>query len=426
MIPQKNTNRKVFVAFTQEEYIYFSKIFNLLDYEKRGKISSDSVFYFLRDSRLNDKVLKELFVLICQKDINYIDKDEFFIMLRLLALAQNNIPFNVNSLQKNTPIPPLPIFVFFQKTNLLLKENLFEITDNLEKTYLKIFNEKKDTRKDYISKLRTLLIWNEKNPNNTNINEEIMKSLEPLKHKDFLNKKEFIVGCYLLFLSRIIKMPIKLPKSLLKYIGRNTTTNTINNYNYNNNNITNQNNKIYSIELKKEYMKASRNNNNKGIYNIKNVNQFYNQDEKTKTLNNNIINQKSNKNNKSNLINIDKKINYKEMDESGLEIDNTLKLLEEAKQKKSISLSNSKTTTSHSNNNSSINQNKIEKKEYVYSNNMTNYIYSNNSIFGNNNINSCSFTQAQSQPKNNQNLLRTIASNQNISSFFNNMKGYYL
>ena len=409
MNPQKNINKKV-LTFTLEEYDYFSKIFNLLDYEKMGKISSDSVFYFLRDSKLNDKVLKTLFILVSQKDTKYIDKDEFFKMLRLVALAQNNIPINVNSSQNNTTIPPLPIFNFVQKTNILKKENLFEITGEFEKKYLKLFNEKKDTRKDYISKLRTLLIWNEKNPNNININEEIINSLEPLKHKDFLSMKEFIVGCYLLFLSRIIKMPIKLPKSLLKYLERNTTINSTNTHN---NNIKSGYNSIHSIELKKEYMKTSPNYNNNYINNSKDTikisKQLTNQYEKNK-IKNDIINQKSNKNNKSILNNNNKNNNLQVVEDSGLEIDYTLQLLEEAKKRENYSIPNSKAMTAHFNNNISFNQNVIEKTKYVYSNN--------NSILKNNNINSWILNQSQSQKNNKQNLTTTIAPNQSPVSFF--------
>ena len=321
----------------------------------------------------------------------------------------------------------------------------------MEKTYVKLFNEKKDTRKDFISKLRTLLIWNEKNPNNTNINEEIMRSLEPLQNKDFLNVKEFIVGCYLLFLSRIIKMPIKLPKSLLKYLGRNTNIIFINNNNYltnennkryqlvkkeymkispdntynnyitnqnntklqiikkeymktspdnknNNNNLTNQTNKRYQI-LKKEYMNINPDNNyNQEIYRMKNINQLNKQDENNKKSND-IINQQSNNNNKRNLINADKNINNKVMEDSGVEIDNLLKLIEEVKQKENNSQSMSNIPISNTNT-FSTNHKTIAKSEYVLGS------------IGNNSINN-TFTQTQSHPNNNQ-----IQLNQNLSSIF--------
>ena len=386
MIPQKNTNKKVYIVLNQAEKKYFTKIFDLLDYEKTGKIISKSAIHFIRDSGLKDNVIKEILILASLKDQNYIYKNEFFIILRLIALAQNNIPFNINSLQRNTPIPPLPIFIFLQKTNLLLKENIFQITGEIEKSYYNIFKEKKDTRMDYISKLRTILFWNEINPNNISINENVMKSLEPLKHTNYLNIKEFIVGCYLLYLSKIFKMPIKLPKTILKYLGRDTNTKKINPKYFQ---------EMFNSPPKREIKHKS----NKNIPTPKKI--------------------------YTNLKNIDNNITYKEMEESGLEIDHTLKLLEDAKQKESISLSNSKTTDSHSNStNSFITPSKIESSKYVTNDGIINYTYgnnSNNNLLGrNNNISPLSISQTTSKTdsKNQENVVRRIAFNQNIGDYY--------
>ena len=277
MSSQKEEKRRVFISLTFQEENYYTKIFDLLDYEKEGKISSSLTAHFMRDSLLNDNILKEIFLLTSHKNIYFIEKEEFFIILRLIALAQNKIPFTENSLEKNNPIPPLPIFYLMQKDNLLNKKNLFEITQNIEKVYMKLFNEKKDTRKDYISKLRTILIWNEKNPKDIDVNEKIMESLEPLKQKDFLNYKEFVVGCYLLHLSRIIKMPIKLPKILLIYLGR-ISDNILNNTNINlqttKNKIVSNANEANIHNNKKTQMKMVENPPLYGSINIGNKNYF--------------------------------------------------------------------------------------------------------------------------------------------------------
>ena len=224
---QNKIKRKVSILLTPEEGKYFSKIFNILDYEKVGKISSDSAAYFMRNSGLNTKLLKEIYLSTSHKDKYFIERNEFFIILRLIALAQNNIPFTQESLENNNPIPPFPKFNFFQKENLIEKSNPFEITKEIEDKYLSIFSTKKDTKADYISKLRTILILHQINPK---INSEnIIKSLQPLKLNGYLDSKEFIVACYLFFLSEIIKMPIKLPQYLLNYLGRNSEIKTIKN-----------------------------------------------------------------------------------------------------------------------------------------------------------------------------------------------------
>ena len=410
MIPQKYTNKKVYIELNEAEKKYFTKIFDLLDYEKTGKIISKSAIHFIRDSGLKDNVIKEILILASLKDQNYIYKNEFFIILRLIALAQNNIPFNINSLQRNTPIPPLPIFIFLQKTNLLLKENIFQITGEIEKSYYNIFKEKKDTRTNYISKLRTILFWNEINPNNITINENVMKSLEPLKHTNYLNVKEFIVGCYLLYLSKIFKMPIKLPKTILKYLGRN-----INIININNN----------KIEIPIGLKKNSRISPDTKKINPNYIQRMFNTPTKSEIKHKSNKNIPISKNISTNLKNIDNNITYKEMEESGLEIDHTLKLLEDAKQKESISLSNSKTTDSHSNStNSFITPSKIESSKYVTNDGIINYTYgnnSNNNLLGrNNNISPLSISQTTSKTdsKNQENVVRRIAFNQNIGDYY--------
>jgi hypothetical protein len=130
------------------------------------------------------------------------------------------------------------------------------------------------------------------------------------------------------------------------------------------------------------------------------------------------------KNIPTNLKNIDNNITYKEMEESGLEIDHTLKLLEDAKQKESISLSNSKTTDSHSNStNSFITPSKIESSKYVTNDGIITYTYgnnSNNNLLARNNISPLSISQTTSKTdsKNQENVVRRIAFNQNIGDYY--------
>ncbi len=107
---------RIHFSLTIEEKNYYSKIFDLLDYEKNGKLNSDFIVHFIRDSGLNNKVLKEIFLLTPHNDIHYNERKEFFIMLRLIGLAQNKVPFNEDSLEKNTPIP------LYQYSLILKKE----------------------------------------------------------------------------------------------------------------------------------------------------------------------------------------------------------------------------------------------------------------------------------------------------------------
>ena len=261
MSSNKENKRRVFITLTPDEKNYFTKIFELLDYDKIGKIRADLAARFMRDSDLNRDILKEIFLLTSHKDIDFLEKEEFLIILRLIALAQNKIyPFTKNSLERNDPIPPLPKFSFMEKDKLLDKKNLFEITPTIEKYYLKEFKEKKDTQKEYISKLRTLLLWRDKNPKDQNFNERLMESLEPTEQKEFLNHKEFVVGCYMFHLSKRIELPKTLPKFIQDYLGRITIENKLkknNNQvvenNINQSNINYINNSKQSNEINKNF-----------------------------------------------------------------------------------------------------------------------------------------------------------------------------
>lgn len=423
MSSKEEIKRRVFISLTLDEENYYSKIFEILNFEKTGKISANSLAHFIRDSGLTDKILKEIFLLTSHKNIYYIEKDEFFIILRLIALAQNKIAFTKDSLEKNKPIPPLPKFYFLNKNNLLNKKDIFEITEDIEKKYLKLFYKKKDTRKDFISKLKTIFIWNEKNSKDINVNENIIKSLEPSEKKDFLNIKEFVVGCYLLHLSKIIKMPINLPNSILNYLGRKSDIKDIKNnnsikiielgkmmkvkaLNIKDNQIQNQNeNRISSLDkskIKNENLMNIQKSQGQNIYTQQQINKFkislinsnmitykrensyqnyknninHNHANKIKNYNNCLsdkikgkpINNKQlgefNKENqgtksKKNIRNIDINIDYQtnfENDsllDSGIEIEKTMKKLEELSEKeiKTNSLSNSNAESAYINDN---------------------------------------------------------------------------
>lgn len=423
MSSKEEIKRRVFISLTLDEENYYSKIFEILNFEKTGKISANSLAHFIRDSGLTDKILKEIFLLTSHKNIYYIEKDEFFIILRLIALAQNKIAFTKDSLEKNKPIPPLPKFYFLNKNNLLNKKDIFEITEDIEKKYLKIFYKKKDTRKDFISKLKTIFIWNEKNSKDINVNENIIKSLEPSEKKDFLNIKEFVVGCYLLHLSRIIKMPINLPNSILNYLGRKSDIKDIKNNNsikiielgkmmkvkasnIKDNQIQNQNeNRISSLDkskIKNENLMNIQKSQGQNIYTQQQINKFkislinsnmitYKRENSYQNYKNNInhnhVNKINNSNNclsdkikgkpinnkqlgefnkekqgtksKKNIRNIDINIDYQtnfENDsllDSGIEIEKTLKKLEELGEKeiKTNSLSNSSAESAYINDN---------------------------------------------------------------------------
>ena len=402
MSSQNQTKRRIFITLTLEEENYYTKIFEKLDYEKNGKIRAHSIAIFMRDSNLKENILKEIFLLTPHKNIHYIEKDEFFILLRLISLAQNKIPFNKESLENNNPIPPLPIFYFLQQSNILNKENIFEINEDTEKRCLKIFEEKKDTKKSYISKLRTSLIMEEKTK------DKILELLEPLEYKGFLSIKEFVVAYYLQYLSRIIELPKKLPKTLLHYLGRNTNIKDINLANININNIQikeNNNNKISDIKRNTNinsigYQRQIINKNNLSKNDIKNGEQInnkvneLNKEKKLKIDKKNIGNLDNNLCQKENIekeeifktiyipIYNNKELNLNKdgLYDLGIQNEKNSNLLEKTKEKNDCdSLSNSYAKSSYTNYNVHFPIENETKSKNILNNNYNN-IYINNNI----------------------------------------------
>ena len=67
-------------------------------------IKSWHLYYYKKLIELIFLGLIELYI------YSQIDKEEFFVAMRLIALAQNNMPFSAENIERNNPIQPLPQF----------------------------------------------------------------------------------------------------------------------------------------------------------------------------------------------------------------------------------------------------------------------------------------------------------------------------
>ena len=102
--------KRLYVKLTQEEKGYFSNLFQLVDSQGLGKLKNKDAANFMKKSGLNKNILKNIFLIAQPKSKQYLERDEFYVALRLIALAQNNMPFNEQAIILNKPIPPLPNF----------------------------------------------------------------------------------------------------------------------------------------------------------------------------------------------------------------------------------------------------------------------------------------------------------------------------
>ena len=142
MLPKK----RLYVKLTQEEKGYFSNLFQLVDSQGMGKLTNKEAANFMKKSGLNKNILKNIFLIASPKSKQYLERDEFYVALRLIALAQNNMPYNEQAIILNKPIPPLPNFNL-KKDFLADGDASFELRDDEKVKYKRIFDINKDGSK---------------------------------------------------------------------------------------------------------------------------------------------------------------------------------------------------------------------------------------------------------------------------------------
>ena len=287
-IPKK----RLYVKLTQEEKGYFSNLFQLVDSQGMGKLKNKEAANFMKKSGLNKNILKNIFLIAQPKNKQYLERDEFYVALRLIALAQNNMPFNEQAIILNKPIPPLPNFNL-KKDFLADGDTSFELKDDEKVKYKRIFDINKDGNNDNISAKKAIQMWRSTGVSD-NVIQKIADVLKPNETRGFLNLREFQVATHLINLSDRHEIPTQLPANLKKYLGRNDISNNILNFNnigneqINNNMNNNQQLTIHygnNIFSNKNY----NNNNNFNNNNFINNNTFNNNNFNNNNLNQNLV-----------------------------------------------------------------------------------------------------------------------------------------
>ena len=247
IFPKKSHHRKrLKVNLTEDEEIYYYNLFESLDIKNKGKLDSKEAAAFMKKSNLSKDALKNIWLIASQKSINHIERDEFYVALRLIALAQNNLPYDVENIENNTPIPPLPTFKYKIKDSDRIK---YKISENNKIQYKRLFDNSKDKETDEtIIARKAITIWKSTNASDDFIR-QIAAILTPLEQKGHFNLKEFQVATYLCYINDKYEIPNKLPLSLSHFLGRsdNNSNSNINNESSINNNNNNIDKNSYSM-----------------------------------------------------------------------------------------------------------------------------------------------------------------------------------
>jgi len=84
----------------------------MIDKEGTNRVEGKEAAEFLRKSGLPKDLLKTIWLMAAKTSPSYLEKEEFYVALRLIALAQNNMEVSEESIRLNHPLPPPPHFNF--------------------------------------------------------------------------------------------------------------------------------------------------------------------------------------------------------------------------------------------------------------------------------------------------------------------------
>ena len=295
MAQSQSFKKKLNVQLTRDENMLYNKLYNMLDNNNQGRILGKPAANFMKTSGLDKNTLKQIWLIAAQNSNTQIDKEEFFVALRLIALAQNNMPFSAENIERNNPIPPLPKFNLnncMNQNNNTNQNNLgigrtnsygnrssdnfgnnqnqnnqinnsnfnnnnnnqnsiFDISESEKENYKNIFDNQKEPNMERIRAHNAILVWQDNNADDNSI-KAVANIIKPLENKGYMNLKEFQVACHLINISKNIPLPQKLPLSLINFLGRN------------NNNINNNNN-FQNMRFNPNISSNSNNNNTEGF-----------------------------------------------------------------------------------------------------------------------------------------------------------------
>ena len=214
------------VELTDEEKKYYNSLFNQLNKNNIGKIEAKDAAKLVSNSGLSLEKIREIWLMASPStdSEDFLEKEEFFVLLRLIALAQNNLPYTVEAIENNNPIPPLPNFGLSHQK--IVQTNIFEIPEQNKEYYKKLFYTRKELLSEFLSAKNAIKIWTENNfnkPDGVAI-KKVVDCLKPFEQKQFFNLKEFQVASYLLAIRHKVEIPTKLPQNLINFLGRKNIT----------------------------------------------------------------------------------------------------------------------------------------------------------------------------------------------------------
>ncbi len=111
-IPE-DRKEKVRIKIKREEREYFGKLFAAAKAKGNNKVTGKEALDFFRKSRLPGGLLQKIWAMAAQSNPASLDRDEFYVALRLVALAQARREVSLAAIANNVDAP-LPFFETFK------------------------------------------------------------------------------------------------------------------------------------------------------------------------------------------------------------------------------------------------------------------------------------------------------------------------
>jgi len=179
------------VKLTREEKGYYSNLFQMISKEGDTKVDGKEGAAFLKKSGLSRDVLKNIWMIAAQTNLSWLERDEFYVALRLVALAQNNLPCDEKSIYLNEPLPPLPKF------DLKIKqEEDWDLPDDVLNKYIGLFDKYKESSSNIVTFQKAYTLFNNAKITTDLINKAIQLIGLKRPNEGFI-KSEFVVIMHL-------------------------------------------------------------------------------------------------------------------------------------------------------------------------------------------------------------------------------------
>ncbi|PVV03015.1 hypothetical protein BB560_002533 [Smittium megazygosporum] len=186
---------------TTSEREYYSKLFKIADTSNSGKIFGPTAASFFRTSQLPEKTLQEIWLHVDNLNLGYIDFLGFCKFMKLVSLAQNNLPLSLNNLSLETALP---------KLSDPLSITLEPVSKAEFQQYHKLFHSS-GAINNYLSLQSAKNLFSKSNLG-SDVVEKICTLVNPTK-KVYISLNEFVTSMYLI--KRLMNKDIRsVPESI--------------------------------------------------------------------------------------------------------------------------------------------------------------------------------------------------------------------